>query len=143
MPTKKKTTDQNTPMLYGLIGLAAGLFIAGTFGVFLAQSHHSEVMDHLRGRKGRGSISHMDMSMNEMSRSLKNKSGDAYDKAFLQMMIAHHQGAIDMAELSADRAKHDEIKQLSQEIISAQTEEISDMEQWLKDWGYSENDMMH
>lgn len=139
--TNKKLADQNPPLLYGLLGLAAGLFIAGTFGVFLAQSHHDEIMDHLKdSRRHKSSINHMDMSMNEMTAGLKDKKGDAYDKAFLQMMVAHHQGAIDMAELSEDRAKHDEIKHLSQDIISAQAEEINDMEQWLSDWGYQTKD---
>ena len=89
---------------------------------------------------------HEEMSMSEMTEQLKNKTGDDYDKAFIEMMISHHEGAIDMAELSASRAKHDEIKQLSQAIITAQDKEIADMKQWQRDWGYSTgemNDMMH
>jgi uncharacterized protein (DUF305 family) len=45
--------------------------------------------------------------------------------------------------LSDARAKHNEIKQLSQTIISAQQKEISEMKQWQKDWGYSDNGMTH
>ena len=77
-----------------------------------------------------------------MSEQLENLSGDDFDKAFIEMMIAHHQGAIDMAELSPDRAKHDEVKKLSEDIISAQQKEIADMKQWQEDWGYSSDDMM-
>jgi uncharacterized protein (DUF305 family) len=51
-------------------------------------------------------------------------------------MIDHHQDAIDMAKLSEKRAKHDEIKQLSRNIISAQEEEIDQMKQWQVEWGY-------
>lgn len=58
-------------------------------------------------------------------------------------MIAQHQGAIDMAKQSNTRAKHDEIKQLSKDIINTQEKEISEMKQWQKDWGYSSNEMMH
>jgi uncharacterized protein (DUF305 family) len=51
-------------------------------------------------------------------------------------MIAHHEGAIEMARLSETRAKHDEIKSLSKVIISAQEKEISDMRHWQGVWGY-------
>ena len=89
---------------------------------------------------------HNSMSMMDMNKQLEGLSGDDYDKAFIEMMITHHEGAVDMAELSASRAKHYEIKQLSQAIITAQDKEIADMKQWQRDWGYSTgemNDMMH
>ncbi len=53
-------------------------------------------------------------------------SGDV-DTDFAQMMITHHQGAIDMAKLAADNAEHDELKDLAEEIISAQEREIEAM----------------
>lgn len=77
-----------------------------------------------------------DMTMTQMTEQLKDKRGDAYDAAFIAGMIGHHQGAIEMAKLSAERAKHDEIKQLSQDIISAQEGEIEQMKQWQADWNY-------
>ena len=89
---------------------------------------------------------HNSMSMMDMNKQLEGLSGDDYDKAFIEMMITHHEGAVDMAELSASRAKHDERKQLSQAIITAQDKEIADMKQWQRDWGYSTgemNDRMH
>ena len=89
---------------------------------------------------------HNSMSMMDMNKQLEGLSGDAYDKAFIEMMITHHEGAVDMAVLSANRAKHDEIKQLSQAIITAQEKEIAEMKQWQQDWGYSNgemNQMMH
>lgn len=87
-------------------------------------------------------VDHSSMSMNDMNKELEGLSGDDYDKAFIEMMIAHHEGAVDMAELSENRAKHDEIKKLSREIIAAQEQEISDMRQWQRDWGYSSDEMM-
>lgn len=76
------------------------------------------------------------MTMSQMNADLKGKTGDEFDKAFISMMIEHHQGAIDMASLAATNAKHDEIKTLSNAIIAAQTSEIADMQQWQMDWGY-------
>lgn len=38
------------------------------------------------------------MSMYEMEKMLQGKTGDELDRAFLEAMIPHHQGAIDMAK---------------------------------------------
>jgi len=77
-----------------------------------------------------------DMSMDSMVAILKDKTGDEFDKEFIAQMIAHHQGAIDMAKLIEERAKHDELKQLGTNIISAQTGEIAVMTDWYALWGY-------
>ena len=76
------------------------------------------------------------MSMSDMTAGLKGLTGDAFDKKFISEMIVHHQGAVDMANLVATQAKHQEVKDLAKGIISAQTTEISQMRQWQKDWGY-------
>lgn len=78
----------------------------------------------------------MSSSMQMAKDSLVNKSGNDFDATFISEMIIHHQGAIDMAKLSATNANHDEIKQLSKEIIFAQEKEISQLRQWQEDWGY-------
>lgn len=75
-------------------------------------------------------------AMSSMVSSLEGKQGDAYDQAFLEQMIIHHQGAVDMARMSRDQAKHPEIKQLSEEIIKAQEKEIAEMKHWQHEWGY-------
>jgi uncharacterized protein (DUF305 family) len=75
-------------------------------------------------------------SMTAMVETLKSKTGDEFDEAFVAEMIAHHEGAIEMARLSENQAKHDEIKSLSKAIISAQEKEISDMRHWQGMWGY-------
>jgi uncharacterized protein (DUF305 family) len=80
----------------------------------------------------------VDTSMQGMVEQLKGKTGDEFDKAFLSEMIMHHQGAIDMAKMANDQAKHDEVKKLSAAILSAQDSEINDMKQWQVQWGYSQ-----
>ena len=76
------------------------------------------------------------MSMDDMTKMLNGKTGDELDKAFLEAMIPHHQGAIDMAKYLTG-AKHDELRKLGADIISAQANEIEMMKKWLKDWGYT------
>ncbi len=80
----------------------------------------------------------MGMSMDDMSEMLEGKTGDAFDKAFIEGMIPHHQGAIDMARAALKSAGHEEIKQMARAIIAAQQSEIDMMNGWLKDWGYTE-----
>lgn len=126
---------ETKPLLYGLIGFfLGGLLVSIAATTFDKQ----EVEDKNIIHTSMGS-----MSMDEMASDLQGKTGDDYDKAFIEMMIAHHQGAIDMAKLSDTRAKHEEIKQLSNDIIKAQEKEIAEMKQWQQDWNYSENEMMH
>lgn len=75
--------------------------------------------------------------MSEMTQQLESKSGDDYDSAFIANMIDHHQAAIDMSILSANNAKHDEIKRLSIDIINTQKQEINEMKHLQRKWGYS------
>lgn len=67
---------------------------------------------------------------------LEGYTGDEFDRYFIANMIAHHQGAVDMAKLAQSNAQHTELKTLANDIISAQTKEIDDMLAWQKDWGY-------
>jgi uncharacterized protein (DUF305 family) len=133
---------QKETVYVGIIGLLAGIIIAGGAAV-LAVNNNNQGMMKMMGMntshmKSSGT-DHMGMSMNDMSDDLKVRTGDDFDKNFVAMMIAHHQGAIDMAKLAETRAQHGEIKQLSKDVISAQTKEIQDMKQWQQDWGYNED----
>lgn len=137
-------------ILYGVIGLLAGLLIAGATAVLAVNNDNHDMMRMMRMDTNHShqqeATTHGDMSMSEMTKQLRNKSGDDFDKAFVEMMIAHHEGAVAMAGLIPDRAKHDEVKQLGKAIVTAQTQEIDDMRQWQKDWGYSGDEatqMMH
>lgn len=128
---------QTKPLLYGLIG-----FFIGGLVVSVAATTFDKP-----GQDTTDNSSMSSMSMDDMTADLKNKTGDEYDKAFIASMIAHHEGAVEMAKLSAQNAKHTEIKQLSSDIISAQEKEIVQMKQWQMDWDYSSTDsnnhMMH
>lgn len=76
----------------------------------------------------------MQGSMDEMMEGLRGKTGDQFDQAFLSEMIMHHQGAVKMAEAALTGAKHQEIRDMAQDIISAQTGEIDQMRMWQKSW---------
>ena len=73
-----------------------------------------------------------------MSMMLRGKTGDAFDRAFIQLMIPHHQDAINMANMALENAKHEEMKNLARDIISTQQREIDMMKQWKQSWGYTQ-----
>lgn len=58
---------------------------------------------------------------------------DNPDVAFACAMIAHHQGAIDMARIQLEHGEDGWIRSLAEEIIEAQVQEIDEMTQWLAD----------
>ncbi|MFI6009520.1 DUF305 domain-containing protein [Streptomyces sp. NPDC051243] len=57
------------------------------------------------------------------------------DVTFAQGMIPHHQQALEMAELAADRASSAQVKDLAARIQKAQDPEIKTMSGWLESWG--------
>jgi uncharacterized protein (DUF305 family) len=63
--------------------------------------------------------------------------GSEFD--FLAGMVPHHQDALESAELAVERAERPKVRELAQEIITAQEAEISQMETWLAEW-YPEGD---
>lgn len=66
-----------------------------------------------------------------LSTSIHNST----DTQFTQMMIVHHQGAVQMAQLAADRAITYEVRALGKRIVGAQGPEIQRMSGWLTTWG--------
>lgn len=115
-------------LTYGIIG-----FLLGGLVVSLAAA---------QPRMSTDTMDNSEMTMSMMTDDLKNKTGDDFDETFITSMIMHHEGAIDMAKLAEENAKHDEIKQLADEILSAQSKEIDMMQTWQADWGYKNTPMM-
>jgi uncharacterized protein (DUF305 family) len=82
----------------------------------------------------------MDMSQEQMRgmgmmmdpQQLANR--DPFDKAFIDAMIPHHQSAIEMAQVAREKSEIPEIKELAENIISAQQEEIEHMTHWRQQW---------
>ncbi|MEU9852303.1 DUF305 domain-containing protein [Streptomyces sp. NPDC047974] len=61
------------------------------------------------------------------------------DVMFAQMMIPHHEQALEMAELADGRAEDADVKKIVAAIEKAQDPEILKMKAWLKGWGKPES----
>jgi uncharacterized protein (DUF305 family) len=80
----------------------------------------------------------MPMSGTMRDRMMMNQdlgaADDQFDLRFLNAMLPHHEGAVTMAKEALEKSDRPEIKQLAQEIVSSQQQEIDQMKQWRKDW---------
>lgn len=78
---------------------------------------------------GMAGIDHgsMQMGSGESARKMVIVNGVYSDEAFIDAMVPHHQGAIDMAEVAIENADHQEIRSLAEDIVSTQEAEIEQL----------------
>lgn len=69
------------------------------------------------------------------------ESGPAPDRAtakyeidFMQDMIDHHAMAVQMGQMCLEKAIHEELRAMCQNIITTQQQEIAEMQSWLSSW---------
>ena len=74
-------------------------------------------MDHSGMNHGRGGAA---------SRMVM-EDGEYSDRRFIDAMVPHHEGAVEMAEVALEEAEHAEIKRLAEKIVSAQEAEIREL----------------
>ncbi len=106
-----------------LIGMGAGYVITTA-----TQSSHSCPM-----KMNHGSMSMSD-TMKGMMGSLEGKKGAELERAFLDEMIVHHEGAVDMARALKSGTNRPELVKLAEDITTAQTKEIQMMKEWRRQW---------
>lgn len=87
------------------------------------------------GNDGSTSGTAMDGMGGQTSSSSPAQAGRAGDVMFSQMMVPHHEQAVEMADLAlTNDSASTEVKSLAQQIKAAQDPEISTMNGWLKEW---------
>ena len=86
---------------------------------------------------GQGAMGHAAMT------SSPNAAKAAYDHQFLDTMVAHHQGAVEMAQLAETRSARDELKTLAKKMIEDQQSEIKQMQDWKAKWYAGKGDAMN
>ncbi|MGP4047260.1 DUF305 domain-containing protein [Streptomyces sp. 2A115] len=70
------------------------------------------------------------MSTEDMDK-MEKASGAEFDKMFLEMMVEHHEGAVKMAKTEKANGEHGPATKLADDVITAQTAEIEQMNKML------------
>ena len=106
-----------------------GLLVLLTMGAFAQEGNQPGAHD-------------MQMPMMAMGQDsvLAGLQGEAFDVAFMSMMIPHHEGAIEMAKWIMERTEDQELLEAAEAIIAEQEQEIMQMAAWLEDWYGQEPD---
>ena len=84
-------------------------------------------MSGMAGHGGHSTSSMGGMMSDADMAKLSKLTGGAFDREFLTMMTAHHNGAIDMARTQLAQGQYPPAKALAQNIITSQTAEIAKM----------------
>ncbi len=120
MPTGRKMEMNHWVSL--LIALAIGLIVGSLMG--WSRGHH-------RGMTMQNPMSMQEM-MHGMSASLDSLSGSDLEQEFIEQMIIHHEGAIDMSTklVGGSGVTNDQLRAMAAGIIRAQSAEIEQLKAW-------------
>ncbi len=83
--------------------------------------------ENKKGMKGMEGMDHGSMGSmggEKMARQMIAPDGEYSDRAFIDAMVPHHEGAVEMAQVALKNAQHEEIKRLSRDIVGSQEAEI-------------------
>ncbi len=108
---------KNQPMLYGIIGILAGSLLTLLFVSSSFRNNNYGMMQMMGFRQFGGAT-----------------QANNIDKHFIEQMIPHHDGAIEMAKLAQEKSKRPEVLTLASAIIGSQSTEIIQMQSWYKEW---------
>lgn len=116
--------------------LADAVIAAQTAEIETLESIHERLFGEPVGAMSHGSMG-LDAQMMGMDADmsmLESASGTEFDRAFIDMMVAHHQGAIRMAQIELARGEDPEAKALAEDVIETQSREIEAMNEWRERW---------
>lgn len=105
--------------------------------IVAAQSSEIDELEQISDRLGASTDASLGLSMDAMGMEMDTaslESAKPFDRAFIDMMIPHHQGAIEMARVELEQGSDAQTKDLAKRIIAAQTREIEEMNAWRTQW---------
>jgi uncharacterized protein (DUF305 family) len=95
-------------------------------GTFVIRFGHSATAGVVPSREA-AFLDESNVAMDRMMREMMNKPSGNVDRDFVDMMVPHHQGAIDMAIAVLRYGHNERIRRLAQEIVVDQQQEIAAM----------------
>ena len=113
--------------LFAIATVATAVFSLGIYRVANSRSPielRTSIAKEQGGMKQGGMTHNMDVGPADAN----------YDLRFVDSMIPHHQGALVMAQEVLTKSKRPELIKLAKSIISDQQQEITQMQQWRKQW---------
>jgi uncharacterized protein (DUF305 family) len=120
-----------------LIALAAVAALAAGSASAQPATDHSK-MDHANPSAG-GHMAAADKafmtSMQKMHKDMMAAKGKTVDASFARKMIAHHEGAIDMAKIELEHGADAKTKQMAQKVIDESNRGIAELRDWLRQHG--------
>ena len=104
--------------------------------IIAAQNREIETMKSVKADLADG---HGHMSGDEHSRGMamdphELRNAKPFDRAFIDMMIPHHAGAVTMAKEELDKGENPTLRGLADDIVAAQAREIAQMREWRESW---------
>ncbi len=114
----------NNNITFGVGGIVVGV-ILGTLLVSVVSPYRNDGFGMMRSARA---------PLSDQKLAGGVRATNTIDRHFIEQMIPHHEGAIEMAQLAQERAIHPEIRSLATAIIQGQTREIDVMADWYKDW---------
>ena len=111
------------------LGAAATISLAQEHPAMPAMAPHSHsVMSHGALTEAETQfLAANEVAMGRMMADMTVAPTGDVDRDFVAMMVPHHQGAIDMAQIILRYGKNEQLKRLAQEIIVTQQQEIAAM----------------
>ncbi|WP_198029511.1 DUF305 domain-containing protein [Bradyrhizobium sp. WSM3983] len=118
------------------ISLATSLSVMATSFALAQNPRHGSEGRQAKDTDERQLLFAADFAMSNMSRGMLMPTGDI-DRDFINVMVSHHQGAIDIARAKADHGHDDALRQLARGLVSQQQQDISSLRRALPPAGNS------
>lgn len=109
------------------ISLATSLSVMATSFALAQDPKHGSEARRTTGADEQQFLFEIDLAMSNMNRSMLTTPTDDIDRDFVNVMVPHHQGAIDLTRAEIKYGRNDALRQLAKRMVSEQEEEISSL----------------